>query len=267
MKQGQFLIIAVMLSALSACSHSGKKESAVDQVESINRMNNLGNDPKKVDIEKAAKINLELGMNYLKQEQVARAKSKFNRAKALAPNSSEVQYSYAYFLEYVGEIDNAEKHYQKAVSLHPKGGNEHNNYGAFLCRQHRFLKAEKEFLKAVEDSNYTNTAEAYENAGLCIQQLPDIAKAEEYFEKALRYDPNRSNALIELAIIKYNQHKFTLATDYYSRFSQISKPTSRSVILGIELAKNMGDKDKEASYRLLLNSEFPHANLEQLRKG
>lgn len=266
MTHGKILIVAALFSTLLGCTQTAKKEAAKRE-DNARHLNNLAELSNKVDFEKAAKLNLELGMNYLKQEQVSRAKSKFNRAKTLAPHLSEVQYSYAYFLEYVGEIDNAEKHYQKAVSLNPKGGNEHNNYGAFLCRQHRYQKAEKEFLKAVEDPKYTNTAEAYENAGLCVQQIPDVAKASEYFEKALRYDPNRPNALIELAIIKYQHRKMAEAKEFHSRFVQVSKPTARSLLLGLELAINMGDKDKEASYRLLLNAQFPNAKSSELYKG
>jgi type IV pilus assembly protein PilF len=173
-----------------------------------------------------------------------------------------VHYSYAYYLERVGETKEAEKSYQKAVSLNPKGGNEHNNYGAFLCRQRLYKQAEKEFLKAIEDPNYNNTAEALENAGLCIQQVPDVAKATEYYEKALRYDPNRANALLELSVMKMRERRWLEANDYYNRYSQIAKPNARSVLLGIELAKNNGDKDKEASLKMLLNAEFPQTKQE-----
>ncbi len=255
MRHGKVLILLVLLGTVVSCATKNK-------IKEETQAPSLYDLPETVDYQKAAKFNIELGLNYLKQDQIARAKSKLTRARTLAPHLPEVHYSYAYLLERVGEIENAEKSYRKAISLHSKGGNEHNNYGAFLCRQHSYKQAEKEFLIAIADPDYMNTGEAFENAGLCVMQIPDVAKATEYFEKALRYDPNRPNALIELAIFYYNNQKLARAQEYYSRFVQLSHPTARSLLLGIELAKNEGDKNKEASYRLLLNAQYPDVKLE-----
>ncbi|MBN9287134.1 MAG: type IV pilus biogenesis/stability protein PilW [Gammaproteobacteria bacterium 39-13] len=254
MKKGKFFIL-ILAGSLVACSSPNKKETTISEG-SVPSMYAL---PNTKDLDKAARLNIELGVNYLKQDQISRAKSKFIRAKELAPNLSEAHYSYGFFLERVGENEEAEKAYQKAISLNAKGGNEHNMYGAFLCRQHKYRKAEKEFLKAIDDPNYTLTAETYENAGLCVQQIPDMAKAAEYFEKALRYDPNRTNALLEMAIIKYQQKNISDAKAYHTRFTQLSQPNARSLLLGIELAKRTGETDKLASYQLLLNAKFPQA--------
>lgn len=255
MHYGKALLVASLLTTLLACSHSAKK----DKEEEAQRSANLYDLPDTVDYQKAARINIELGLNYLKQEQSARAKAKLLRAKKLAPQLPEVHYSYGYFLEHVGEIENAEKEYLKALALNPKGGNEHNNYGTFLCRQHHYRQAEKEFLKAIEDSNYMNTAEALENAGLCVLQVPDIAKATEYFEKALRYEANRPNSLLELAVIYLKQRKLSISQGYYNRYTQTASPTSRSLLVGIELARSKGDKNKEASYRAQLRKRYPQA--------
>ncbi len=249
-----FILAAICL--VAACSSTNEKKDLAENTAQAPSMYDL---PESVDYSKAAKLNVELGLNYLKQEQVARAKSKLLRAKTLAPNLPEVHYAYGYFLEYVGEIPAAEKAYQKAVSLNPKGGNEHNNLGAFLCRQHQYRKAEKEFLKAIDDPKYPNTAEALENAGLCVAQVPDSEKAADYFEKALRYDPNRSTALLELAMIRFQEKQYSQANEYHQRFAQIAKPNARFVLLGIELAKKSGDKDKLASYQLLLKKQFPES--------
>lgn len=256
MKKGKFFICIALTSSLIACSSSSSKKETASLDGAISSMYAL---PNTKDLDKAARLNVELGVTYLKQGQVERAKSKFIRARELAPHLSEVHYSYAYFLERVGEDAEAEKAYQKAISLNSKGGSEHNMYGAFLCRQHKYRKAEKEFLKAVDDPNYTQIAETYENAGLCVQQIPDIAKASEYFEKALRYDPNRANAILEMAVIKFQQQNLSESKAYYSHFAKLSQPNARSLLLGIELAKKAGETDKVAGYQLLLNSKFPQA--------
>lgn len=248
------LILAVILS-LSACSQTAKKETNLAE----NDPQQMYELPSTVDYEKAARLNIELAMGYLRQDQVSRAKAKFNRAKNLAPDLPEVYYSLGYFYERVGETAEAEKAYQKAVRLNPKGGVEHNSYGTFLCRNQQYDKADKEFQRAIEDPNYTNTAETLENAGICALQIPDVAKATEYLEKSLRYDSNRLNALLELAIIKYQQGKIAHAREYHARFVRLSKPTARSLLLGLELAKNTGDRAQEAKYASILRAQFPSA--------
>ncbi len=261
MKKGKFFILLGLASMLVACGQSAKKaEKTSDHNGSLSSLYQLP----PADKVKAAKLNLELGVSYLKQDQIARAKSKFNHAKELAPNLPEVHYTFGYFQERVGEIEEAQKSYVKAISLNSKGGNEHNMYGAFLCRQKKFKEAEKEFLKAVEDPNFTQTAEAMENAGLCVLQIPEHAKAAEYLEKALRYDMNRSNALLELAILKFQLRKFDEAKDYHARYVQLSKPNARSLLLGVEIAKHFNDRNLEQRSKLLLNAQYPKAKLSDL---
>ncbi|MGD9591280.1 MAG: type IV pilus biogenesis/stability protein PilW [Candidatus Berkiella sp.] len=265
MKKGKFFILLGLTSALVACGQPKKLAKANDSNGSLNSLYELP----QADKIKAAKLNLELGVSYLKQDQISRAKSKFIHAKELAPNLPEVHYSYGYFLERVGENDEAQKAYLKAIALNGKGGNEHNMYGAFLCRQKKFKDAEKEFLKAVDDPSFTQTAEAFENAGLCVLQIPEQAKAAEYLEKSLRYDMNRTNALLELAIIKYQLRKFDEAKDYHARFMVLSKANVRSLLLGVELAKHFNDRNLEQRSKLLLNAQYPNAKLSDLytRKG
>lgn len=217
-----------------------------------------------MDYEKAAQLNIELGLEYLKQGQVSRAKRKFVHAKELAPQLSEVHYSYGYFLEHVGEIKEAEKFYQKAISLNPKGAIEQNSYGAFLCRQGNYAKGEKAFQQALKDVNDENTAEIYENAGFCAKQIPDSAKAKDYFEKALRHDPDRPAVLLELGIIAYQANNLEQAKAYHTHLMKLSAPTARSLLLGSELAKKMGETDKSASYEMMLKSQFPTAQRQDL---
>lgn len=260
MKKGKFFILLCVTCSLMACSQSQKKEKTSQHSGSLNALYAIPN----ADKEKAAKLNLELGVGYLKQEQISRAKAKFNHAKELAPHLPEVHYTYGYFLERVGENEDAEKAYQKAISLNAKDGNGHNMYGAFLCRNHKYKDAEKEFLRAVDDPNFNLTGETYENAGLCVLQIPDVAKAAEYFEKGLRYDMGRSKSLLELAILKFQMNKPLEAKEYYSRYSQLAKPNARSLLLGLELAKHFGDKNLEQSNKILLNAQYPNAKLADL---
>ncbi len=220
--------------------------------------------PSVVDFDKAAKLNVELGLSYLHQGQNARAKRKLLRAKRLAPDMPDVHYAYGYYLENIGELVDAEKSYLKAIQYDPNNGKSHNNYGAFLCRASRYKESEKQFMLVLEDKNYTRTGEVYENAGICVMQIPEMAKAQAYFEKALRHDPNRYNAMLELAIIKYRKNSILEAQSYYSTYTKLAMPTKRSLLLGVKLAEQMGNKNQAASLQLILQAKFPNATTKDL---
>lgn len=211
----------------------------------------------KVDFERAARLYIELGLAYLKDGQIGRAKTKLLRAQKLAPELPEVHYALGFYKEAVGEVDQANKHFLAAIEKNPVAGPSRNNYGTFLCRQGRYRDAEKQFVKATQDPEYTETAEALENAGLCVMQIPDIASATGYFEKAVRMDTRRTEALLELGIIKLNQGVYSEALEYHSLYSGQAEHTPRSLWLGIQVAQHYNDKNKEASYKMLLRNKFP----------
>lgn len=254
------IVFALMLSA-GCQSFRNKSDDSNKQSESSQANTSSMYDlPSAVDLDKAARLNVELGMGYLQQNNYPRAKSKLLRSIELGPNLPEVNYAWAYYLEKVGEVADAEKFYQQAIRIDVKNGKSHNNYGAFLCRHGRYQESEKSFLTALEDPTYAKTAEVLENAGYCVMQIPDYAKAEAYFERALKHDPNRYDSLLELAILKYKHNQVELAQSYYNTYSKLAQPTKRSLLLGLKLAVISGDQDKEASIRMLLESRYPGQN-------
>lgn len=142
-----------------------------------------------VDTVLAANDNVELGLAYLKQQDMPRAKAKLLLALQQAPHSPIVLDALAYFWEVTGNSEEAKKYYAEAVDRAPHDGAALNNYGVFLCKQKQYSQAEKLLLKAANEENYLNTAKAYENAGLCALEIPDDKKAKAYFAKALQQDP------------------------------------------------------------------------------
>lgn len=156
-------------------------------------------------IPKAALYNTQLGLAYLNQGQRVRAKSKLLRALRQAPQAAAVNAAMAYFWELSGELQLARIYYQRALWNAPKNGMQLNNYGAFLCRIGEYQQAEQYFLRAVRDTNYPNTAMIYENAGLCALAMADYVKAKQYFIQALRHDPARKQSLDLLRDLKANR--------------------------------------------------------------
>ena len=63
--------------------------------------------------------------------------------------------------------------------------------------------------------------------GIVSKSRYDIAQAKEYFERALKYDPNDLNANFNMALFYEDQNDLTKAKQYYN--TVIAKPPQTSV--------------------------------------
>lgn len=208
----------------------------------------------------AANDNVQLGVSYLQQGDMARAKNKLLLAMDQAPNWAPAQDAMAYYLENTGDNQGAEKYYQHAIALDPKSGRAQNNYGAFLCHTGRYQEAVQHFNLAVQDPSYINTAAAYENAGLCAMQIPDITNAIVYFQKAIQQDPQRTNSYLELAQLNLKQNNIPAAQQYFNRYAALTPNMSpEGLWLGIRLARIANDNTTAGRYILTLQSKYPNS--------
>lgn len=212
MRPFRVLSVAVVIGMLTGCSSLSKGASdqttATLQTPQAQRM-------------RASDTNVQLGMNYIEDGDVARAKTRLLRALSDAPNNPAAWYSMGYFYEVTGKQKIAERHFKKAIALNPVDGNAHNNYGTYLCHTKRFREAIGEFERAVQDPNYLNAGPTYENAGLCARFIPNQKLAVAYFKKALQQTPDSPASLKALATYYTHIGNQTLAKRYRKRYNQI----------------------------------------------
>lgn len=241
------LVIGSLLFILTACSSIS--HHAIEQQSQIGKPNMT-----------AAGYNVQLGMSYLQQGDVTRAKRKLLLALQQAPNWAPAQDAMGYFYETTGDTPRAQQYYLSAVNINPAAGAPQNNYGTFLCRTGRYQEADQHFARAVQDSSYVNTAAAYENAGLCALQIPDNAKALAYFQKAVQQDPKRATSYLEIAQLNFNQNNFAAAQSNYATYSQLTpNPSAEALWLGVRLARQAKDQATENRDTLLLQMKYPNS--------
>lgn len=212
----------------------------------------------------AAQINVQLGLGYLQQGQVPRAKQKFLLAVQQNPKSATVLDAMAYFWEVTGNNTLADQYYKQAISVEPKSGRALNNYGAYLCRTKRYNLAEEYLLAAANEPSYIDSAAAMENAGLCELMVPNVAQGEVYFKKALLQDPDRSTSCYELARIYYNQGNYKVAKQYLNGYNSTGAISPEAFWLGIEIANKTKDVAIMLKYGALLAKHFPNSKQYQL---
>ncbi len=207
--------------------------------------------------QKAAEINVQLGVNYLSKGEYKLADEKLRRALKQDPSSATANWVFALLQERLGENDVAEKHFRKAISLDPKDSKAHNNYGTFLCNQNRVLEAEKEFLRAVENPLYAEASSAYANAGTCMLKIPDKVKAEAYFQKSLDRNASQRSALYQMGLLSFERREYDHASFYFQKYETVAKHNSKSLWMAYQTEVNLGNQGKAENYAHQLKRSFP----------
>jgi type IV pilus assembly protein PilF len=211
---------------------------------------------------------VQLGLGYLEQGDLPRAKKKLFYALSLEPNRPGVVGAVAYYFDKTGQAQKAEENYLKALSLAKYHGAELNNYGAFLCRQKRYAEADRYFVLATKDVKYLNTAGAYENAGICALERKNTTLAKQYFNQALENDPRRELSVLELMKL-YNQDKeYEKTLEVMDKYELVASIQPKPIYLAYLAARDMGRLQAARGYAWILKKRFPHTEqYQQLVEG
>ncbi|GHW82686.1 fimbrial biogenesis and twitching motility protein, putative [Vibrio cholerae] len=201
-----------------------------------------------------AEARIALGLGYLENGSMIKARENLEKALQHAPDYYRSQLSMAHYYEAVGENDSARKMYRAALSEHPKNGNVLNNFGTFLCKQGEYDTADQYFRRAVEQPYYYLISASYENAGLCALKAGKTDNAREYFKRAIDHDPNRLLSILQLTKMEIEAGDYTPARLRLMDLNQRYGYQKASLKLLIELEKRAGNSALEQKYQTLLNS-------------
>lgn len=203
-----------------------------------------------------AEVNTQLGIQYIKNREYETALSRLNKALKADSNYVDAYNALGLLYSTLGQIDEADQNFKRAIRIDPKDSMALNNYGQFLCQQGKIEEGLDKFSKAVQNPLYKIPAIALTNAGTCVLIGGDSEQAETYFRRALEIDSRVSPALIQMANLTYDSGRFLTARGYLQRHQEIAAHTSRSLWLGIQVERELGDRDTEASYALRLKKSF-----------
>ncbi|EOB4973112.1 type IV pilus biogenesis/stability protein PilW [Vibrio fluvialis] len=204
-----------------------------------------------------AESRIALGLGYLENGSMIKARENLEKAMQHAPHYYRSQLSMAHYFETVGETDSARDTYREALRDHPKNGNVLNNYGTFLCKHGEYQQADKYFNRAVEQPYYYLISASYENAAFCSLKSGDPEKAAYYFKRAVDHDPTRVRSLLQLAKLEIERGDYTEARIKLMAFHQRYGYQKASLQLLIELEEKAGNKALEKKYQQALDALSP----------
>ena len=204
-----------------------------------------------------ADLQTQLGIGYMAEGKFELAWERLNKALKTDPRYSTAHNAMALLHERLGQPEQARHHYQQAVKFNPGDASARNNFGSFLCRQGELEAAEAHFIGAVNNPLYQTPEIPYTNLGLCMYQLGQAENAETYLRQALQLNPQIPNALIAMSDLSLSNGQELSARAYMQRYTEISQHSARTLWLGVQIERALGDLDTAASYALLLKSNYP----------
>ncbi len=206
-----------------------------------------------------AQIHSELAANYYSRRQYDITLDELNIAI-----SSDAKYFPAYnmfgltYME-LGEDRLAEENFMKALKLAPNNSDVNNNYGWYLCNRKREKDSIAYFLNAVKDPLYAQPHKPLNNAGICSRRMGDNVQAEEYFRRALRLAPDDPQIHLQLADLNFGRNNLPQAGLHLTRVLEVSNASAEVLWLAVRMNRKMGDRNAEASNALKLKQRFPES--------
>lgn len=208
----------------------------------------------------ASRINVQLGVNYLRQGDLAIAQQKLERALKEDPDNPEAHSAMALLDDRLGKAKDAEREYRRALSLSHRAPAELNSYGVYLCSHGRADEGVRAFEEAAANPLYNTPWAAYTNAGVCLQGVHRDADAMAQYERALQSNPGFADAALQAAALDFSQKRYGEARIRIDLYLLSHRPTPDLLLLGWRIASAQNDPVGQSRYGGRLAKEFPDSS-------
>ena len=220
------------------------------------------------DARNRARVHTELAAAYYERGNMGVALDELRAANAADPSYAQAYGLLGLVYMELKDPRQAESNFERGIRLSPNDGDINHNYGWFLCQNGREKESIKYFLQALRNPLYGSPARTYSAAGLCSVRANNTKDAEEFFQRALRLDADDTNALLQLAQIRYRQGNMEDARHLVSRYNKLVSPNPESLWLAVKIERKLGERVTEQSYANQLRRRFPNsAEYQSLQRG
>ena len=232
---------------LSACMAAREEHSAITAATNTHLTT--------PDYRKAASLNAELGLEYIRRNWLDRARHKLLKAEKQAA-LPVVYHGFGRYYARLGEDTRAEQAFRKALALAPNDSRTLVAYADFLCSRADYQRAGICFHQALAAPGDFQVADIDEAYGRCEYRQGNYDRARALFRAALQHQADLPLSHWYLACIAINHQDYRLADQYLQRYTQLAGLSYAVLQKRIRIAEALNDTRQAAGLRLLRHSRF-----------
>jgi type IV pilus assembly protein PilF len=203
-----------------------------------------------------AKLHTDLAGAYYSRGSMGVALEELRTAVAADPRYAPAYGLYGVVYMELRENQLAEQNFERGLRLAPNDSDINHNFGWFLCQTKREPDSIKYFLQAIRNPLYPMPQRSYSAAGQCSLRTNNLKDAEEFSQRALKLDPDDPPSLIQMGHIRYRQGRMDEARKLVSRYSKLVSPNAESLWLGLRIERKSGQRVAETGFANQLRRRF-----------
>jgi type IV pilus assembly protein PilF len=204
-----------------------------------------------------ARVHTELAAQYFDRGNMAIALEELRVATAADSNYAPAHSMFGLVYMELRENQLAEASFERALRLSPKDPDISHNFGWFLCNTGREPESIKHFLHALRNPLYATPWRSYSAAGVCSLRANNQRDAEEFFQRALKLEPDEPASLLKLGEIRYRQGNMAEARKLVARYNKLITPNAESLWLALRVERKLGERLAEQSFANQLRRRYP----------
>lgn len=244
------VLCVLALNFLFACANPNATSTAGSGVDLVTASD-------ETDVQKRAKIRLELAVGYLEQGQTNIALDEVKLAIAADPRSAEAFSLRGLIYMRLNDFGLARESFNRGISINPRDGNILHNLGWLACQESRFTEAALHFDKALASPSYAGSAKTFLAKGICLLRDGDLRQAEGNFLRSFELDASNPIATFNLANLLYKRNDLVRSQFYIRRLNNNDYVNAESLWLAVKIERKLGNSQGVIQLSDRLKKQFP----------
>lgn len=214
--------------------------------------------------DKAAENFTRLGLAYLQQGNVNRARDRLRKALEIRPKYPQAHDAMGLLWQREGELDYAEESFLSALKYDPAFHLARHHLGLLMSQVEKFDKAEALLLEVSKHRFYENRSQVFKDLAINAYKQKNPKKSVGYYRTSLRLVPYDATALVNVSTLLFQLNQYPEANKYFQRLqkmvsNQQTKHTAHSLWLGVRLFSLLNQPARARTLARQLQKNFPNS--------
>ncbi len=207
-------------------------------------------------VEERAQAHVELGLSYLRRDKLDIARESFNKALEVNPRSSEANHGLGLVEAKALNLRLARNYLKRSVTLDSQNVGAVSDYAIMLCKSDSASQGVDLLENNIKHLDLVGlpTKLAF---GRCYEANDQPGKAIAAYKEVLKLDPDRQQALLSMAHLKFDAKNFLSSSAFLQRYFYTNTISSDALLLAAQVEEILNNPEERDYYTKQLWSRYP----------